>query len=259
MGNLKKWGSYDAKAAEEEQEFLDKLGEGDFMKLKVGRNVVRVLPPTADGQTTPFVKTFQHFIELPGMTKKVSFNCPRRMGNNPCPACAKAEELRKTGNPADYELAGKFLPRLRVYCVVVDRSDEDAGPKVLPIGKTIHEDLVDLRNDPDGGGDFSHPEDGYDVIIKRTGTGQFDTEYKVTRAREESPMGTDEQMDEWLEMMPDMVRHSLVPTAKDIRRQLLGAGADEDDLALPAAGETVREPRAPKTRRRRTVEDDTMG
>ena len=255
MSNLKKWGSYDPKAAEAEADVLDKLSSGDFMKLRVGRNVVRVLPPL-EGQATPFVMTFQHFIELPGMAQKVVFNCPRRMANQPCPACRKADDLRATGNPLDYDLAKQFTSRPRVYVAVIDRDDEDAGPKILAVGKTIYEDLIDLRNDPDGG-DYTNPANGYDVVIRRQGTGKEDTKYKVSLARDESQVGTEEQMDQWLEMMPDLRTRALVPSARDIRKQLLGAGADEDDIGvLPAAGEDVTGGRRKRTTRRRTAESD---
>lgn len=255
MSNVKRWASYTAEAAEAEKEILDKVGGGDFMKLKVGINVLRILPPL-EGETSAFAITFQHFIKLPGMKESVSFNCPRRMNNTPCPACSKADALKATGNQSDYEAAKEFFPNYRVFCRVIDRNDENAGPKILPITKTVHEALVAIRNDVRAGGDFTHPEDGFDIIIEREGTSRDDTKYSVRAARDESPIGTEEQVDEWFEMMPDLKSRALVQGSREIRKMLLGAGLDEEDLALPAHGEASEERPA---RRRRSVEDSAMG
>ena len=244
MNNLVKYGSYDPEEAEKEQEELDKLGSGSFLKLKVGRNVVRVLPPKL-GQRSPFTMTYQHVINKPGAAKPISFNCPRMMSKKPCPVCQKAEQLRSTGRDADYKAAGDLLPRLRVYCNVIDRSNPEAGPKVMAIGKTVHEELVALRRDQDAGGDYTHPETGFDIIIKRTGTTKNDTSYDIKPARENSPLGDME----WIEMQANHSRYAQVPSIEDIRKMLLGDAADDEE-----------EPEvADRKRRPRRAEDDAMG
>lgn len=237
-GNIQQWGSYEPEAAEAEQQELDKLGGGTFLKLKVGRNVVRILPPKV-GQKSPFVITHQHVINIPGKENPLSFNCPRMMSKQPCPVCQKAEQLRSTGRQADYDAAGALLPRLRVYSNVIDRANPEAGPRILAMGKTIHEELVGLRNDQDAGGDFTHPFDGFDIVIKRTGTTKNDTEYDVKPARENSALGDLS----WIEMQSDNRRFAMVPSLDDIRKLLSGEGLDDDDSA-------------PAPRRRRRAEDN---
>lgn len=254
MANIQKWGSYEVDAAEAEQQELDKLGSSTFMKLKVGRNVIRILPPKV-GQRSPFVMTFQHVINRPGQDKPLSFNCPRMMAKEPCPVCQRAEKMKSSGRDADYKAASALFPRLRVYCNVIDRSNPEAGPKVLAIGKTIHSDLVALRNDQDAGGDFTHPENGFDIIIKRTGTTKNDTGYDVKPARNESPLGNLE----WIEMQENLARYAVVPSIDDIRKLLAGDDDDDDDDEEAAALPPARA-RAPRAARRR-IDDviDTDG
>jgi hypothetical protein len=223
------YGSYDIEAADTEHEDLSR-GGGNYMKLEVGRNVVRFLPPPP-GRNTPFVTTFQHFLNLPGIAEPVIFNCPRLMARRGCPACAKGEKLKATGNPKDADAARDFWSSRRVFASVVDRNDEDAGPKILGFGKMIHEALVAIRRDEDAGGDFTHPEEGFDVIIERTGSGKTDTRYTVRPARKSSPLGNFE----WIETQPDLRHLAKVPTIEEIK-----AMVNPDD-GSSAAGPTAQD------------------
>lgn len=220
--NLQKWGTYTEDAATEEQEVLAKEGSGtDYLKLEPGKNVVRIMPPAA-GRTSPFQIVYQHYIELPD-GKKWSFTCPRLMAKKRCPACQMSDQLRKTGNPADAEQARSLQAKRRVFANAIDRKDEDAGPKVLAFGKTIHEALVKLRRDEDVGGDYTHPTDGFDVVIDREGTGQFDTKYSVNMARKSRPLTEDpDEMEAWRVGMHDLNRFALVPTEEEIMARLRG-------------------------------------
>ena len=78
----------------------------------------------------------------------------------------------------------------------------DAGTQVFAFGKMIYEQLRSIRNDPDSGGDFTHPETGFDIIIERTGSGKFDTAYDVRAARHETKL---ENMN-WLDCRNNLER-----------------------------------------------------
>jgi hypothetical protein len=259
MSSLVKYGSYDEDAAKAEQETLDRSGGGDFIKLRAGRNVLRFLPPPA-GSKTPFVITHQHFVQFPGMTKATSFNCPEQMARRPCPVCAEVRRLRSTGNPADYELAGEYFARLRVYANVIDRDAPDLGPRPFAYGKTIHEALIKLRED----GDFTNPEEGFDIVIHKKGEG-LNTEYTVNPSRDDSPLDASvDVMNEWIESQMDVRMYATVPSAEDIAAKLgmgsrgasrRGGGARE---ALPAAGGRGGEAGAASPGRgaRRSAQDD---
>lgn len=250
--NLVKYNSYDLAAVEAEREEAAKTG-GDFLKLKVGQTVVRFLPPIGQ-MRSPFVIVHQHFIELPGMKDKVVFNCPRIMAQQLCPACQKMEQLRGTGLKADYDLAGELFPGMRVYAYVIDRDAPELGPQKIALSKSVLEQLNTIRADKVAGGDFTDPtEDGFDIVINRTGTGKKDTRYQVTPARASSPLGDMA----WIEMQGNLAMMGRVDTYEEILGKLIdggmqGVGRQAQARAAAAAPGTTRVENTP---RRRASED----
>jgi hypothetical protein len=206
------------------------------MKLVVGKNTVRVLPPPV-GKTSPFVTVVQHFINIPGRAIPLVFNCPRAMVGKPCPACAKKEQLTASMNPVDQESARDFWASRRVFAPVIDRSDETAGPKILGFGKTVHEQLLLIRKNPDIGGDFTHPETGFDLDIYRKGMGMTDTKYNVQVGRSQ-PLGNME----WLKMIPDLTSLTYVQDWQEIVAMVKGDAAPhaaaQVTTAIPQALQT---------------------
>ncbi len=270
---IQKWGSYEPEAAAEEQAVLDEQGGGGFFKFAAGRNVLRFLPPPV-GQRSPFVMTHQHYITPPGQQQAVSFNCPRVMGKRACFACAHADKLKATGNKADFDEAKQFFPKLRVYANVIARANPEAGPQVAAFGKMVHEALVALRADEDAGGDYTHPLDGFDIIVEKTGSG-LDTKYKVLPARVTSELGDLE----WISLQQNLQRFGTVPEDDEIIEKLgpmasqMGirgapAGRGRQPGTIVTTGRTVgtapraAAPRAAATPRKpaaRTAESDAMG
>lgn len=227
MSGLAKWGTYSEDTAKTDA--AEATGDETFMKLKVGPNVIRILPPR-QGEKSPFRVVRQHFIRLPGNDAPVVFSCPRHAATKDrCPACEQAAKLRATGVKVDRDRAWELMPKLRVFANVIDRKDMDAGPKVLGFGKTIHEELTDLRQDPDAGGNFTDPEDGFDVIITRKGTGKNDTSYSVRLARNPSPITDDEEEGGiWYESMENLAQFDAPKTFDEVCEMLgLGDGAAE--------------------------------
>lgn len=197
MANLAKYGSYTEEAAAADSAAASQIGGNNFMDLEVGDNVLRILPPKV-GQASPFRTTAMHYIdEVAGLDKKVVFACPRIELKQDCPACAEAERLNKSANPLDRDRAYQIGSKLRIYVNVLDRriSDPRLGVKVLSIGKMIHNQLKEIRNNPRKGGDFTDPtEDGFDIVIHREGSGKNDTKYHVAADRSNSPMTDDEDV-----------------------------------------------------------------
>lgn len=234
MSNLAKYGSFSLDAAGKEQEESERATTGaDFFKPPPGDCVIRILPPKI-GRNSPFRVVYQHFIEIPGAASSVNFTCPRmqaktdRLPSRYCPACTKADELRERGSPTAYELAGNFLPRRRIFTNIISRGDPERGVLIFPFGKQIHEQLLALRTDKDAGGEFCDPANGFDVVIKRSGTG-IKTEYKVLPARKLSPLAEDvETMNAWLESMHDLEHYARIPSDEELRAltsQVGGAAA----------------------------------
>lgn len=215
---IQKWGTYTAEAAEEERAALDEEGGADFMKLSVGRNIVRILPPVR-GKNTPFRVTYQHYIET--ADGKWAFTCPRLENDQRCPVCELAMSLQRSGKPADRDRGYQIKAKRRVYANVINRADPDKGPVVLAFGKTIHDELVKLRQDEVTGGDYTHPVNGIDVIIDRVGSGKTDTEYSVNLARQLSPLHPDATvMNAWAGMLHDLDLFAKMPSDEEMYEKM---------------------------------------
>jgi hypothetical protein len=220
MANLQKYSDWSMDEAEEAEKELEKLGSNaDFLKFDKGKNVLRFLPGKVGEK--PFVLVQQHFIEIPGSTSPIVFACPRIHAKRACPACEQADKLRASGNPADYDRAGKLIPRLRVFANVISRKDPEKGPVVAAFGKQVYEQLIALRKNEDAGGNFTDPgPNGFDVIVEKSGEG-LKTEYKVWPQRKTSPLGNDE----WLDVMHDLKRYARVASPEELNRMLGSQGA----------------------------------
>jgi hypothetical protein len=218
-----------------------------FFKLKPKKNVVRFCP--APSGRKPVVVTHNHFVELvPGVPEtKVNFNCPLKMARRRCPLCERAQELVNTGDKRDRDRAFELFPKVRVYANIVDRAAEDAGTQVFAFGKKILEQLNAIREDC---GDFCElGPDGYDVIIRREGSGIRDTTYTVNRAGHASEFMEDAvEGDKTLGGMADLTQFARVPTDAELKNIIStakdagGVGsrrqADEDDAPKARAGKS---------------------
>jgi hypothetical protein len=217
-GNIVKYSGYAMEATDEEEEKLNETGGNGFMKMdKEGIYTVRFLPPPM-GRQSPFVMVHQHFIDKDDGSKAV-FACPRMMKKPAefCPVCDRADKMKASGDPADFEAAKKFFPSFRVFANVINRDDEERGVLVLGFGKMIHKDLIALRRDTKEGGDFTNPEeDGFDILITRKGLTMKNTKYTLRPARNSTPLG-DMSL---IEAQPDLSRYLNVPTSEEIYEML---------------------------------------
>ena len=242
MSNLAKWGEWGDDAVKQDISALSS-GQRNYMKLSEGDNIVRFLPPKI-GKPSPFAVTYSHYMELPD-GRKVSFNCPRMMGNvkRPCMVCAKGDQLRSSKSLTDQKAGKRLFPRLRVYANVIDRNDESAGVKILAFGKGVLESLTAIRQNARKGGNFTHPLTGRDIIITRKGTGQFDTEYIVNPDVQASALADDANMaDAWIEASYDLDSFLIVLDDDQIKAKVRGEEAPQEErraITVKPKGRTV--------------------
>ena len=268
-----KYNDYDVETAEAETDESE-AGGANFFKVKAGKNYMRILPPPA-GQRSPFRVTYQHYLNMPGTTGKTqSVICARLEAKKPCLVCAKVDELRASQAKADQDAASDLFARRRVFCNVIDRNDEEHGPKIYAFGKTVHEQLLALRTDTKGGGNYVDPIKGFDIIVERKGTSKNDTEYTVRGDRNATPLGpADDVMQEWIDTQHNLNLLAKLPESEKVAGLIGGGDADEEAEApargarRPAAAEAprvgarvaqaavARSGRAPA---RRTAEDDAI-
>jgi hypothetical protein len=155
---------------------------GLLLFLKPGVTKLRILPTYKEGgQWYRLVKEAK--IHING---KFSPTVSPLTEGMPCPFAQEANRLQQEGGEANIELAKKFRPRdMYLYNVVVYETPDGPVPvqdsiKILKAGVKVHRQLQELNNDMGGGwGDITNLQDGVNIQISRTGSGQFDTEYNV--------------------------------------------------------------------------------
>lgn len=228
--NLAQYGQYDTEEALKEEQHWQNAGK--YLKLEAGNNVIRFLPPTP-GKKTPFRVVWTHYITPPG-GRLVVFACPSHETNKPCPVCVSANKLRESPNPADQDRARDLFAHRRVLANVVNRAEEEAGVQILSFGKQIHEALIELRKNIDWGGDFTHPENGFDITIKRTGASFKDTKYTVTPKRP-SPLGNME----WITQQIDLEQQVYILTPEEIMAKVRGEETTNSGASPAAKGRTI--------------------
>lgn len=167
--------------AKRRKKLAERSGNSGVIFIKEGTTRIRILPV---GDEEDWALEMTHFYL--GQTVKGVFSASS-IGDE-CPVREKYDEL-KTGNDDDKELAKSFTPRTK-YLVPAIVYDDDRGKKIdseksgqlVMLTPTIYGEIIDMFLDPDLG-DFTDTEEGYDLKIKRTGTGKTDTEYTVTAMR----------------------------------------------------------------------------
>lgn len=233
---LKGYGSYTPEAAEREKEELEKVFGARVIKMKVGRNVVRILPPK-EGRDTPFEMIWTHFVNVGDRTEV--FACPRRMVKKPCPVCSKAEQMKTSGDEAMFEKAKELFARRQWYANAIDRKQPGEGVQLIAAGKEIMDQINMIRRDlAEDGIDFTDPYEGIDIVIERTGSKKDDTEYKVaTRGIKTCALGEDDEaMQEWIDAMVDLNAKATPPSSEEILDRLRGTRTENAAKAVAGKG-----------------------
>ena len=110
--------------------------------------------------------------------------------DEPCPFMEKYQELKSSKDDDDKNLAKLIVPRRR-YVIGGIVYDDEKGTKVGYEGKdkgvlvpsSVYQDIIDLYLDEDEAGDMTDYKTGYDIKIKRSGSGKFDTTYSATQCK----------------------------------------------------------------------------
>lgn len=176
------------------------IGSGHgFLSLKDGKNSVRILPGVGEMEYF-FQEVGRH--NMPPDGKKYIY-CPdfTTNGERPCPICEAVDTLQKSGDPASKALADKLRVKKTFWMNAINRADPSAGPKIFTPGPMIFKTIMSIVQDPDYG-DITDPDEGIDLSITKTGSG-MDTKYD-TFPKRVSPLGTDEEIQDWLEKAQDL-------------------------------------------------------
>jgi len=106
---------------------------------------------------------------------------------------------------------------------------------VWGFGSKTWEQLKALRQDTDVGGDFTHPQTGFDIRVTRKGTGQFDTEYTLLPGRPKPLTADAELLKTWVASQHDLAEFAVPPSYERIMEMVSPGGATQQ-AAPPGAG-----------------------
>lgn len=196
------------------QKALAEIGQGDFFKPKEGKNVIRILPPWSKKGVWYKEATIHYGVLHEG--KERGYTCLKQFDKE-CPICEKRNDLLK-GDSEEREIADKLRPRLKYYANVLDRNTG----RVMVWGftsKTLGI-LLGYEADPDHcNNKLTDPEEGFDVVIERQGTGRTDTKYNIRVKPKSSEIGDDSDWEDKMKNLDDIVEE---PDEEKIQESLSG-------------------------------------
>jgi len=157
------------------QKKLESIGSGTYFKAKVGPNKVRILPPWSK-EGIWYKEATLHYGLKNDKGQERGYPCLKMFGKD-CPICDKRDELLE-GDGEDKKLAERIRPRTKFYANILDRKTNAVmiwgfSQKTLGI-------LLSYEGDKEHcDGKLTDPNEGFDVVIDRTGTGKNDTRYEI--------------------------------------------------------------------------------
>jgi len=170
-------------------------------KEKSGQRKIRIIP-TKDG-SSPFKEAWYHEIQVGGQWQK--FYDPGKNDNERSPLNEVYEELMSTGKESDKELAKQYKSRKFYIVKVIDRDNEQDGPKFWRFkhnykNEGILDKIIPIWRQK---GDITDAEKGRDLIIEltksKTPKGKEYTSVSTIMYDDAAPLSEDkDQMKEWV-------------------------------------------------------------
>jgi len=216
---------------QKQEELRSRGGSDGIIYLKEGTLRVRVL---SAGEDEEFVREVSQVYLGPKIRGVIS---PTSIGK-PCAINEKFLKLKSSKKDSDKEDAKAFVPKKRYLMAVAVYKDQlgkeidtDKSGKLVMITKGLYDAIIDHYLD-DEWGDMTDPINGYDIKLKRVGSGQMDTEYSVIPCKaSRAPKGFNKPVD--LDKMIKAIIPSYETTEAKLDEFLNGADAadseDEDD------------------------------
>lgn len=160
----------------------------DTFRPKAGDNLIRFLPPTWDDHEHYGYEIWLH--RRIGADNS-SYLCLSKMQDKPCPICKAAKEARDAGEQDE----AKAMQAAKVVCAWVIDRDGDTQPVLYPMSWTMDRDIAALCINNKTGATLliDHPDEGYDVTIKRSGHGLQTRYFGIAIDRDPSPIDESEK------------------------------------------------------------------
>jgi hypothetical protein len=168
---------------------------------KQAQKRIRILP-TTDG-SSPFKEVWFHEILVDGKWQK--FYDPGKNDNERSPLNEVYDELMSTGKESDKELAKQYKPRKFYIVKVIDRDNEQDGPKFWRFKHNYKQEGIFDKIIPiyKAKGDVADASNGRDLILEltkaKTPKGAFYTVIQTVMYDDPSPVHSEQEtMDEWI-------------------------------------------------------------
>lgn len=168
---------------------------------KQAQKKIRILP-TPDG-SSPFKEVWFHEILVDGKWQK--FYDPGKNDNEKSPLNEVYEELMSTGRDSDKELAKQYKARKFYIVKVIDRDNEQDGPKFWRFKHNYKQEGIFDKIIPiyKAKGDVADADKGRDLILEltkaKTPKGAFYTVIQTVMYDDPSPVHEDtDLMEEWI-------------------------------------------------------------
>jgi hypothetical protein len=168
---------------------------------KQGQRKIRILP-TTDG-SSPFKEVWFHEVFVDGKWQK--FYDPGKNNNERSPLNEVYEELMSTGRDSDKELAKQYKPRKFYIVKVIDRDNEQDGPKFWRFKHNYKQEGIFDKIIPiyKAKGDVADADKGRDLILEltkaKTPKGAFYTVIQTVMYDDPAPVHEDEDvMADWI-------------------------------------------------------------
>ena len=169
---------------------------------KSGQKRVRILP-TSDG-SSPFKEVWYHEVQIDGKWTKLYD--PDKNDGERSPLTEVYDELMSTGKESDKELARQYRPRKFYIVKLIDRENEEDGPKFWRFKDNYKQEGILDKIIPiwKAKGDITDANEGRDLIIElskaKTPKGIEYTVVQTVMYDDPCPISADaDQQKEWVE------------------------------------------------------------
>ena len=206
-----------------------------------GKYQIRIVPSKLD-KSYPFKEVFLHY----GYSKFPIYALTNWGEKDPIVEFAK--QLRGTNDRANWTLAKKLDPKMRIFAPVIVRGEEDKGVRLWEFGKEIYMQLLALAEDEDYG-DFTDINEGFDFTVEAVMGdvgGRQALKSSIRPKRQTSPLSKDvAQIEYWLDNQPNILEmqekyKKSFEDLKEILQNFLDPEEEEDTL-VPEPVETIEE------------------
>ena len=201
--------------------------KNNFWRPPVGEKSQVRLVPYAHNKDFPFIELYFYFgIGKPRMIALTNFD-------ESDPIMEFANQLRKSGDKENMELAKKLYPKLRIFAPVVVRGEEDKGVRFWEFGKMVYQELLGVMSDEDYG-DITDISKGRDVnveVIPAKETGKmFNTTTVRVKPNQTALVDDAKTVESLLDNQKDLVSLFKKYTFEEMKEELQGwlKPADKD-------------------------------